>query len=81
MPRLALAMLVGCAALATGCSHLKQVTPEGFNMSGTWVTQQPAEAPPPQSVFDPNAPIETGAPGEHEGEGAEAPRFRGPIPP
>jgi hypothetical protein len=80
MPRLALAMLVGCAALTTGCSHLKQVTPDGFNMTGTWVTQQPAEAPPPQSVFDPNAPIETGPPGEHEGDGAETPIFRGPIP-
>lgn len=80
MPRLALAMLAGCAALMTGCAHLGQVTPPGFNMSGTWVTQQPAEAPPPQSVFDPNAPIETDSSGEHEGGGAEAPPFRGPVP-
>jgi hypothetical protein len=79
MPRLTLAMLVGCAALTTGCAHLKQVTPEGFNMSGTWVTQERAEAPPPQSVFDSTGPIEESS-REREGGGDETPPFRGPIP-
>jgi hypothetical protein len=66
--------------LAGGCSHLAEVAPAGINISGTWVTQQPPQAPPAASVFDPEATIETTLPDGSMGEGVEAPPFRGLSP-